>query len=173
MKKNISTWLGIVLKNEGGFVNDPDDSGGATNKGITIGTLSSHLRREASIDDVKNISDEQVESIYKKSYWSKVLADKLPTGLDVVVADMAVNAGVSRAAKLLQRAVGAVQDGSIGPNTLKSVEKLVQAHGADALVAKYSKHRANFYNSLNQPKFIKGWLNRVNHTKDEALKLLK
>ena len=173
MKKNVSAWLGLVLKNEGGFVNDPDDSGGATNKGITIGTLSSYLRREATIDDVKNISDEQVESIYKKSYWSKVLGDKLPTGLDVVVADMAVNAGVSRAAKLLQRAVGAVQDGKIGPNTLKSVEKLVQSHGADALVNKYSKHRENFYNSLNQQKFINGWLNRVRHTKSEALKLLK
>ena len=99
MQSNFARALANVLVHEGGFVNHPKDPGGATNKGITIATFRKWVKRDGTIDDLKNISAADVAKVYRKHYWDKVRGDDLPSGVDYAVFDYAVNSGPGRAAK--------------------------------------------------------------------------
>lgn len=99
--RNFDAILDAVLKFEGGFVNDPRDPGGATNRGITQRTLSQHLGRKATLTDVRNLPRETAAEIYRKRYWNAIGGDMLPSGVDALAMDIAVNSGVGRAAQWL------------------------------------------------------------------------
>jgi lysozyme family protein len=170
MKQNFEFSLNHVLKHEGGWSDHPKDPGGATMKGVTLATYSDWLGRPASKDELRNISDEHLRDIYKTRYWDAVRGDDLPSGLDYVVFDMAVNSGPGRAARMLQSAVGATPDGAIGPKTLVAV----QAHGAEALIAVFQRSRQHFLEALPTfATFGKGWTRRVNEAADIGLKIAK
>src|SRR5215208_1126468 len=94
---NFEACLQFTLQFEGGFVNDPDDPGGATNLGVTTDTLSDVLGRKATIDDVKKLTPRTVEPIYLQRYWTPVRGDELPFGLDLAVFDFGVHSGPARA----------------------------------------------------------------------------
>ncbi len=111
-----------ILKHEGGYVNHPNDPGGATNKGITIATFRRYIKPGGAVADLKALTEAQAIIVYKRQYWDAVLGDLLPGGVDYAVADFAVNSGPSRAAKYLQRVIGVTQDGRIGPATLAAVD---------------------------------------------------
>lgn len=100
MKQNYDFILKEVLKSEGGYSNDPSDPGGPTNFGITIHDYRAYINASGTADDVRNMSLEQAETIYKSKYWNKVNGDELPSGVDYCVFDYAVNSGVSRANRI-------------------------------------------------------------------------
>jgi lysozyme family protein len=166
MESNFFKSLEMVLKHEGGFVDHPDDPGGATNKGITHRTYAEFLERPLEdVDELKNIPDEHVELIYKSGYWDRVKADKLPAGVDFCTFDWAVNSGPGRAAKYLQRVVGATEDGAIGPQTLLQVGARDVVHVIDEM----HRLREDYYKSLKTfETFGKGWLRRNNETREAA-----
>ena len=170
MDANFFKSLDIVLKHEGGFVDHPEDPGGATNKGITHKTYSDFLGRPLEdVDELKNIPDEHVQLIYKQGYWDKVKGDELPGGVDFCIFDWAVNSGPSRAAKALQKAVMAAQDGAIGPKTLEAVKE----YSAEDIIEAVTKEREAFYRSLRTfNTFGKGWLRRNKETRDFALDMV-
>jgi lysozyme family protein len=170
MEANFFKSLEMVLKHEGGFVDHPDDPGGATNKGITHKTYSDFLGRPLEdVDELKNIPDEHVQLIYKQGYWDKVKGDNLPSGVDFAIFDWAVNSGPGRAAKALQKAVGATADGAIGPKTLAAVE----AADAAEIIKAVADDREAFYKSLRTfNTFGKGWLRRNKETRDFALEMV-
>ena len=170
MEANFFKSLDLVLKHEGGFVDHPDDPGGATNKGITHKTYSKWLGRPLEdVDELKSIPDEHVQLIYKQDYWDKIMGDDLPNGVDFCVFDWAVNSGPSRAAKALQKASRVKADGIIGPRTLLAV----QDERADDLIEIIAHEREEFYRSLKTfGTFGKGWLRRNEETRDEALSWL-
>ena len=170
MEANFFKSLEMVLKHEGGFVDHPEDPGGATNKGITHKTYSDFLGRPLEDEDeLKNIPDEHVQLIYKQGYWDKVKGDNLPSGVDFAIFDWAVNSGPSRAAKALQKAVGAIADGAIGPKTLAAVE----AADAAEIIKAVADEREAFYKSLRTfNTFGKGWLRRNKETRDFALEMV-
>ena len=86
MEANFFKSLELVLKHEGGFVDHPEDPGGATNKGITHKTYSDFLGRPLEdVSELKNIPDEHVELIYKQGYWDKIKGDQLPSGVDFCI----------------------------------------------------------------------------------------
>ena len=102
MRSNFPAALEAILKHEGGFVDHPRDPGGATNKGITIGTLKRlgidvDGDGDSDLADLKSLRHEHVARVYKLFYWDAVKADLLPSGLDYTVADFAVTSGPSRA----------------------------------------------------------------------------
>lgn len=99
---NFESCLSIVIKHEGGYVDHPRDPGGATNLGVTIGTLSQWLGRKATKAEVKALTVEKVKPIYKLIYWEDAGCDMLPNGVDLAVFDAAVNSGVGRARKWYQ-----------------------------------------------------------------------
>lgn len=121
MKNNFKTSLKHVLVHEGGYVDHPRDPGGATNKGVTLETFRRFYGNSKTKNDLKKITDKQLQKIYKKGYWDKCLCDELPKGVDYVAFDQAVNSGPRRSAKWLQAAVGVEVDGTIGEQTIEAI----------------------------------------------------
>ena len=165
---NFANSLAALLKDEGGNDDDPDDHGGRTSRGVTQREYDAYRAAKGlPAGDVWKATDAEITEIYHDYYWEP-WCDKFPVGLDYLFFDMAVNAGPHRATLLLQSALGVIADGHIGPITMS---KLVTADPA-SLIAKYSDAKRAFYRSLNQPKFLRGWLNRVNHVQSVALTML-
>jgi len=145
-----------IIKREGGYVNDPDDPGGATNFGVTIGTmrrLGIDLNEDGQVNeaDVQALSAAQAAAIFKKQYFEGPKIGLLPEPLQASVYDMYVNAG-GNAVKILQRLLGefgfsTLADGAIGPNTAK-MAALAFSEAPDFLVDAYGIARRNYYYSL-------------------------
>jgi lysozyme family protein len=159
---NFRPSLSLVLAHEGGFVNHPKDPGGATNQGVTQRVYDAYRRyRGLKPQTVKNITPTEVSDIYLKSYWKLIRGDSLPCGLDYAVFDFAVNSGVSRAVRYLQRLVGVYDDGAIGMITLDAIEAVIRVD-EEAVIAQYCANRMAFLCSLNTfPTFGLGWTRRV------------
>ena len=165
---SFETALTHVLRVEGGYVNNPDDHGGATNKGITQAVYDAYRNdRDLAPRPVKQINDGEVAAIYRERYWAVGKCELLPAKLGLVHMDACVNHGPGRAARMLQEAVGATPDGIIGPRTLAAVHAIPEA---DA-VAKYLCLREDFYARLaakdaTQHQFLKGWLWRLDKVRE-------
>lgn len=162
MKESFEPALKRVLVHEGGFVNDPDDPGGPTNRGVTQRVYDGYRRRKGlQLRSVRAITADEVGEIYKRQYWDTVRGDDLPAGLDYAVFDFAVNSGVQRASKHLQRVLKVKIDGIIGERTIAAAEdrEIVQ------LVEEYVQSRMTFLRSITKgggwKKFGKGWTRRV------------
>ena len=122
---------------------------------------------------MKDLTVEDVAPIYEKNYWGKAKCDQLPSGLDLAVFDWSVNSGVGRAVKKLQKMIGTVADGGIGPNTLKTLEEYIRHHGLETTIENYKDIRQAFYRSLSTfNTFGKGWTRRNNETLEAALKMI-
>jgi len=177
MQDNFEKSLELILHHEGGFVDHPEDPGGATNKGITLDTYSGYLGRKATVDELKNIPDDHVKDIYKNNYWDRVKGDDLPAGLDLCLFDWAVNSGFKRPARIFQNIVGVTEDGYIGNKTLEACENILRVgffkYGTPTtMIKKITEERETFYKGLKHfDTFGKGWLRRNEETKSEAIKL--
>lgn len=166
--------LAILLKEEGGFVNNPHDPGGITNLGVTAKTWAAWTGTKPTEADMRALTPERVGPLYRTRYWNAVLADCLPPALALIVFDFAVNAGPARAAKMLQGVVGASQDGSVGPATLKALQALAGAKGLAEVVRSYMNARRAYYRSLGTfGTFGKGWLARCDRIETNALRMVK
>ena len=166
MKRNFKKALKHVLVHEGGWADHPKDPGGATMKGVTLATYRRHFGKAKSKNDLRNIADEELEQIYRSGYWGKCRCDELPVGVDYAVFDAAVNSGPGRGARWLQAAVGAKQDGGIGPKTLSRVEE----HDPIQVTGVMCDRRLSFLRSLDTwPTFGKGWGRRVEGVRATAI----
>lgn len=165
--------LTVILREEGGFVNDPHDPGGMTNLGVTRAVWERYNGHASSEAEMRSLTPMQVGPLYKTQYWDKVCGDQLPGPLALCVFDFAVNGGVNRAARYLQMMVGAGTDGVIGPGTLAAVQQYVGQHGVDGAVKAYQDKRRGFYHSLGTfARFGRGWLSRVDYVQQQALAMI-
>lgn len=168
MDKNFDKSLKLVLAHEGGWADHPKDPGGATMKGVTLATFRAYVKPNATKDDLRKITDEQLATVYRRHYWDVVAGAELPGGVDYAVFDFAVNSGPSRAAKYLQAVVGAKQDGKIGPATVAAVKKVMRPTVINDLCDK----RMDFLRKLKTwGTFGKGWTSRVSGVRAAALKM--
>jgi len=158
-----------MLESEGGFSNHRSDPGGMTNLGVTKATWENWVGRESDEAEMRGLTPEKIEPLYKKKYWDAVRSDELPVGLDYLLFDFAVNAGAGRAIKTLQTAVGVTPDGGFGPMTMAAV----QAVDPVELIERFSQAKEDFYRSLTTfSTFGKGWLNRVADVKQHATSMV-
>lgn len=168
MKENRALWLELTRKLEGWYANHPEDKGGPTNMGITQATLASWRQHAVTEDDVKALTWEEASAICQAKYWNVVKADQLPSGLDVAVADFAVNSGPRRAAQMFQQVVGAEDDGYIGPDTLAAANACSPGETLEAYLAA----RAGFLRGLpTWSTFGAGWTNRLNELHGACLRI--
>lgn len=166
MDSNFQRALSRVLKHEGGYVDHPKDPGGATNRGVTLATFRRYVKPKGTKADLRAITDEQVATVYYKHYWAAVHGGELPAGVDYAVFDLAVNSGPARAARFLQRVVGATEDGRIGPATLAAVRT---ADPTD-VIARLCDARLAWLRTLKTwPTFGKGWERRVTEVRHDAV----
>ena len=142
--------LAFTLSQEGGYSNDPNDSGGETRFGISKAAYPN--------EDIKNLTVERAAELYKRDYWDKCGCGLLPSPVAIVLFDGAVNQGPAKAPRLLQAALNVSQDGVIGPQTIQAIQTV----GLKNTLAAFAGKRA-FQYSLH-PKaslYGYGWFRRL------------
>ena len=162
--------LGTALRSwEGGFVNDPDDAGGATMRGITIGTYTSYCklkgRKAPTVEDLKKLTDAEWWDIFKTMYWDPWRADEIKSQ---AVANICVNwgwgAGVISSIKAVQKALGLKADGVVGSVTLAALNKSHRLYGYRFVFNHIKAERGMQYltaaQKRNNAKYLDGWLRK-------------
>ena len=142
-----------MIRHEGGYVDHPADPGGATNLGVTIGTLSAWLGRKAEKSEVKALTVETVKPIYRKNYWNTIGGDGLPIGLDYCLFDVSVNSGPGKARQFRAATAGKF------------------AKVTDEIKAVCARRRAFFQSLKTFKTFGKGWMRRVAEVEALAIKM--
>ena len=163
--------LARVLVYEGGKVDDPQDPGGRTNKGITQATFDAYIREQGLDDcDVYSITNAEVAAIYKTKYWDAVKGDAMPAGLDFCIFDAAVNSGVGRAGKWLQQSLGDHYQGQVdGLIGMKTVQAVADYGDPEALIQEYCARRLGTLKRLSTfRRFGKGWSARIANVQKTA-----
>ena len=151
---NFLTAFEKLLKHEGGFSDHPADPGGKTRYGVTEAVA----REVGYRGDMRELPLDLAQRIYKDRYWDAVQAEALPADIRYIVFDGAVNSGVVQSAKWLQRACGVMDDGVVGPITIRAANALA----TDGLKRKILAQRLRFMAMLaNWPAFSRGWANRI------------
>lgn len=168
--ENFDASLKRVLRHEGGYSNDKNDPGGPTQWGITHIDYDAFRRLNGlAVQDVRRMTVEERNSIYRKKYWVGSRCDELPAGVDYCVFDGSVNSGVAQSVKWLQRALGVSADGHIGDHTLLAARDADHAQ----LVRSVCDQRLRFLQSLRTfPTFGKGWTRRVNEVRSAAMSMV-
>ncbi|MGE0575393.1 glycoside hydrolase family 108 protein [Reyranella sp.] len=161
----------LVLVHEGGYVNHPADPGGATNKGVTQATYNAYRKgRGLATRSVREITDDELATIYRTRYWDAVDGDRLPAGLDYCVYDFGVNSGPRRGIEFLQRAVGVDDDGRLGPMTIAAVGRA----NVEATINRICDARLAWLRTLKHwGTFGKGWSSRVAGVRKNALAMAR
>lgn len=174
MKERI---INEIIRVEGGYVNDPSDSGGETNFGITVQVA----RANGYVGDMRDMPREVAFDIYSAKYWDAVKGDELVELSEIVtdeVVDTAVNMGAGRAIKFLQRALNVLNtqgklypdltvDGAIGPATINALRSYLSTRNELVLSRALNCLQGAFYIELAERRekdepFVYGWLrNRV------------
>lgn len=166
---NAEKAMPIILKWEGGYSDHPNDSGGCTMRGITIGTFRRYYGKDKTCDDLRRISDDQWLHIFKSGYWDKMKCDFIENqSLANLVIDMGWGSGTVTAIKKIQKCLGTTADGIVGPKTLA----LLNAPDREATFNKLWEMRRLWFNNIvknnpSQKVFLNGWLRRLNDYKYE------
>ena len=154
--KSVQRIADAIIAREGGYVNDPDDPGGATKFGVTLATLARlgvdlDGDGQVSARDLRQLTQAQARDIFVDHYFHRPRLDELPAVLQPSVFDMYVNAGAT-AVRILQRLLGDMGqriavDGIIGPQTIEAAD-IAQALAPHHLVDAYGIARRNYYYAL-------------------------
>ena len=164
---NVNKLAPWILKWEGGFVNDPDDLGGATNKGVTLSTYMQYCRKKGypvpTVERLKNLSDREWTEILKTMYWDRWKADQIESQSVANILVDWVWASGTHGIKRPQRILGVTVDGIVGNLTLAAVN----ARDAKELFFAIKSDRIKFIDEICKArpaneKFRRGWLNRIN-----------
>lgn len=150
--KSVEQLAREIVAREGGFVSDPDDPGGATKYGVTIGTLRGIRGPGITVGDVMRLTRSDAEVIFIEQYFRRPKINQLPASLHDTVFDMQVNAG-SNAVRILQRLLTRMgwpcaDDGAIGPQTIAAAQAAERKVGPDHLRDAYGIARRNYYYDL-------------------------
>ena len=157
----------FILSFEGGFVNDKDDAGGATNKGVTIATwrkqgYDKDGDGDIDVDDLHKITDADAIRIMKNNYWNRWKADQIQSqSLANILVDWVWGSG-AYGIKIPQRMLGVTQDGIVGKQTLGALN----AQNPKAFFEEIKAERAAYFERIcvarpTNRKFLKGWLRRL------------
>ena len=171
----------FVARWEGGFINHPNDPGGATNCGVSLRWLQGtgmDVNGDGKIDvaDIRAMTPELAADLFRRYFWDYLGLEGFPPCLAATVYDCAVNTGCTQAVRFLQRACDRYAgqwlaiDGRLGPVTRARVSELCVKVGEAALCKAVIDTRIEFYHRLvaNPPEgkdyrpFLSGWLNRAN-----------
>lgn len=156
-----------IIKREGGFTDDPDDSGnwtgGEVGKGILKGTKYGISAASYPHLNIKELTEPQAERLYYDDFWNPCKCDSLPNAVRLGVFEVATMSGCKTAISTLQKAINkasVVVDGIIGPKTIS------EANRANLTAMDYARQRAKIYVSAIRSKPVKikylgGWIDRI------------
>lgn len=156
-----------VLKFEGGFANHPSDPGGATNSGVTLSTFRSVYGKDKTVQDLKNMTREQWEYIFKTRFWDRWKADDIDNqAIANLLVDWLWASGVY-GIKYPQEVLGVKTDGIVGLKTLAAINYYPNKKELfEKLWNRRKKHFEDIVRNRPQSKvFLKGWLRRLSDFK--------
>ena len=148
----------FTTAHEGGWSDDPQDPGKATNKGITLATLSEHEGHQATVQDLLDMTEATRIAICTVKYFRPLSCESLSQAVALMVYDFGFNDGIGTSARLLQGILGVKQDGNIGKITVAAANEVNQLE----LVSKLAVRQAAHYGTLATfARFGDGLLNRT------------
>lgn len=156
MSEKFDRVIAFILREEGGFVDDPRDPGGATKYGI-----AQRYHRDL---DIRTLTEAAARDIYLREYWTPAHCEDLPYPLALLMMNATVNPGLAYSARFLQGAIGATVDGRIGPQTMAAIARL---DGADRgkigeTCARFAaEHAISIASNQNVAVYGRGWLRRL------------
>lgn len=164
----------FILHYEGGYVNNPNDKGGATNKGITIATYRAYYGRTKTINDLKNLTMTEWKHIFKTGYWDKCRGDDIrDQSIANMLVDFAWHSGVVTAVKKIQKIVGVTCDGICGTQTILAINSRPPMRTFSELQSARLKYLQDIVKrNPKQKEHIKGWTKRVNAIRHGKLYIL-
>jgi lysozyme family protein/peptidoglycan hydrolase-like protein with peptidoglycan-binding domain len=163
---NFRRCMDIVLAYEGDYSEDPGDPAGATQFGIKIAALRDWRHDDGlTAEDVKKLGRDEACEIYRTRYWNVLRCDDLPLGVDLVAFDFGVNAGTGRSAKMLQQAVGAADDSSIGDATIAATKAMAPRD----VIKEMSNRRLDYYRDLPNANLLRNRTAAVEKTAMEMI----
>lgn len=147
---------------EGGYANDPDDTGGATNIGVTLATFRQFYGADKTEADLRRMTAEQWRHIMKSGFWDKCWGDQIHNqSVAEIIVDWCVNSGTGMLKKV-QGMVGTKADGVMGPKTLAAINTYNQQKLHFMVKAARAEHYAAITrNRSANLKFYDGWMNRL------------
>lgn len=170
----------VVLLHEGGFVDNPNDPGGATIYGLTLNFIKLHpsdcdYNKDGIVDinDLKSMTIQQATDLYQKYFWNWYNFDNINDNtIAIKIFDYSINMGQKHAIELLQQSMNSslnenvVVDGDMGPFTVATTNKIISLQAQQSFLDCYSSNVWNFYQSLitHNPSlsvFANGWKNRA------------
>ncbi|MBO3459953.1 hypothetical protein G7B40_040210 [Aetokthonos hydrillicola Thurmond2011] len=166
--KDYTDALNLVLQFEGGYTNDPTDTGGETNYGIIHSEYDQYRRSKGlAPQNVRYMKLEEAKDIYRNKYWLGASCNQFTRRVAIAVFDWQVNSG--RGVSTLQKCLGVKADGIVGHQTLNEFAYwLSKQSGEDRLLSNYFDNREHSYRCWgvgSQACFLEGWLNRLNQLK--------
>lgn len=153
----------IIKKWEGGYSDNPNDRGGATNSGVTLAVYQSVYGKSKTKNDLKRMTSDQWDYIFTKLYWNKWKADEIKNqSIANILVDWVWMSGYGTIKKI-QSLFGLTADGIVGNKTIS----YINSHDQEDVFNKIWNRRKQFYESLvnnnpSQKVFLKGWMNRLN-----------
>lgn len=154
----------IIKKWEGGFSNNPNDKGGATNSGVTLSTFRYYYGKNKTAADLKKMTDEQWEHIFKDGYWNRWSADSIQSqSIANIVVDWLWASGVY-GIKYVQKILGVADDGVVGNITITAINTYPNQKDLFGKIwARRKKHFDDIVKKNPKQKvFLNGWYNRLN-----------
>jgi type VI secretion system secreted protein VgrG len=165
---DFSAAIPVILQHEGGWVDDPDDPGGATNYGITLGWYQANVNPNATADTIKNLTSDEASQLYEQYWWGKYdwgqISDQQ---MATKIFDMAINVSAARAHKFVQTALNqcgqsVTVDGALGPASFAAINS-----NPPGLMDAVIVQQKTYYSDLaaEKPKlakFLNDWLKRAN-----------
>lgn len=172
---NYKLMIPKVLKWEGGWSDDPADSGGATMKGVTLATFRRYYGLNKTKSDLRKITNAQWEHIFKVGYWDRMKADDIRNQSLAELCVQTVWGSGPDWIRNIQRAIDVKDDGIVGPKTLAALNE----NPSRNFHRIWEARRVFFFNLCYHPdadapngvrptkraKFYKGWMNRLNSYK--------
>ena len=153
----------IIKKWEGGYSDNPNDRGGATNSGVTLAVYQSVYGKNKTKNDLKKMTNDQWDYIFTKLYWNKWKADEIKNqSIANILVDWVWMSGIGTIKKI-QSLFGLTADGIVGNKTIS----YINSHDQEEVFNKIWNRRKSFYESLvknnpSQKVFLNGWMNRLN-----------
>lgn len=154
----------FILRWEGGYTWHKADKGGPTNKGITIATFRQFYGKGKTINDLKRLTDEQWDYIFKRGFWLPFKADNITSqGIANICVDWAWASGTVTAIRQVQRLLRVSVDGKVGPQTVNAINNA----DAKTLFKRIKEQRIVFVENIvkrdpTQKRWLDGWKNRIN-----------
>lgn len=167
MTLSLNEIFDLVLKDEGGWTDHPDDNGGPTKYGILFSEWQKWVHpRSTTLAQFKKITADDAKAVYRAWYWDPLACEKLPPGLAYMVFDCGLLHGIFNSARWLQIAVNAKTDGHVGDKTIAAA---LSSDPAEVITKMHELRMKRIKAHADYKVFGRGWINRALRVKKKAL----